>query len=444
MVCRWIKIWRAYGDCIKYFVGEFWSSKRYQRGENIMKILMMNATFVPRKFGGATMFSYNLAKSLVRRKHEVTVYTTDVNDRYSRLSDVYGVKDVEGIKTHYFRNLNNLLASDYRLFLPIGMISSTKREAIKKDIVNVDVIHLHDFRNFQTIIVHYYTKRYAIPYVLDAHGSTPRMTEMKRDFKWLFRWLFDIVFGNRILKGACRCIAETEVGVNEYKELGVNQDKIVLITPPFSIEEFSHLPPPDIFRQKYNIKEKHIVVFLGRIHHIKGIDFLVESFNELIQDRNDVILVVVGPDDGYKSALEELIDKLNLSDKILFTGILSGDDKLSALVDADVLVQTSRYEQGAWAPFEAILCNTPIIVSSNSGAGEDVKKIDAGYLVEWGNKKELEDAMQKILDDPTEAMVKTQKAKEYIIKNLSMEKNVEKYEKVYIDCIKEEQIDRGV
>jgi glycosyltransferase involved in cell wall biosynthesis len=427
----------VHGTSIKYFVGQFWSSKCYKWGENIMKILMMNATFVPRKFGGATMFSYNLAKSLVRRGHEVTVYTTDVNDRYSRLSDVYGVKDVEGIKTHYFRNLNNFLAAEYRLFLPIGMISATKRKAIKKDIVNVDVINFNDFRIFQTIIVHQYAKKYGIPYVVDAHGSTPRMIGGKRGFKWLLRWLVDIAFGNRILKGACRCIAETEVGVNEYKELGVKQDKIVLVTPPFSIEDFSHLPPHGIFRHKYNIKENNIILFLGRMHWIKGLDFLVKSFYELTKDRDNVILVIVGPDDGYKSTLDELIDKLNLSDKVLFTGILSGDDKLSALVDADVVVQTSRYEQGAWAPFEAILCNTPIIVSSNSGAGEDVRKIDAGYLVEWGNKKELKDAMQNILDDPTEALNKTQKAKEYIIKNLSMQKNVEKYEKVYIDCIKE-------
>ena len=281
--------------------------------------------------------------------------------------------------------------------------------------------------------------------MVDAHGSTPRKTGGKRGFKWLLRWLFDIAFGNRILRDACRVIAESEMGVDEYKEVGINRNMILLITPPFPVEEFSQLPPPGIFRRKYNLKEEHIILFLGRIHHIKGIDFLVKSFYELTRDREDVILVIVGPDDGYKSTLDELIGKLNLSDKVLFTGILSGVDKLSALVDANVSVQTSRYEQGAWAPFEAILCNTPIIVSSNSGAGEDVKKIDAGYLVEWGNENELKDAMQKILADPSEAMHKAQKAKEYIIKNLSMEKNIEKYENVYIDCIyKDKQVNTGV
>ena len=386
-----------------------------------MRILQIFNFFSLPHGGGTVAVIYQLSRALTQRGHEVTIYTSDFE-----LDQDY-INSLLGIRVHPFHCWLNLLG----LYIIPDMVKEAKRK-----LKDFDIIHLHCHRSFQNIMIHHYAKKYGIPYVLDAHGSTPRAGKRR------LKWLFDVTFGYKILRDASRVIAETEVGVKEYNELGVKQDKICLITPPFTTEVFSHLPPPGIFRHKHNIKEKHIILFLGRIHWIKGIDFLVESFYELIQDRNDVILVVVGPDDGYKSTLEKLIDKLNLIDKVLFTGFLSGDDMLSALVDADLLVQTSRYEQGAWAPFEAILCNTPIIVSSNSGAGEDVRKIDAGYLVEWGNKKELKDAMQNILFAPAEAMNKTQKAKEYIVSNLSMEKNVEKYEKVYIDCIKEKN--RGV
>ena len=402
-----------------------------------MKILQLTPIFARSKFNGVKAVAYNLSKALVKKGHEVTVYTTDVDAGSSRLRDIQETTNMDGINVRYFKNVSNLLAFKHRLFLPIGIVS-----AIKNEVGSFDIIHSHDFRSFHNIIVHHYAKKYKIHYVVDAHGSTPR-TSVKGKIKWLLRWLFDVIFGYRILRDASRCIAETKVGINEYKELGVKPDNLVSITPPFSIEEFSQRPPSGIFRRKYNIKEKHIILFLGRINLIKGIDFLVESFYELIQDKNDVILVIVGPDDGYKSTLEKLIDKLNLIDKVLFTGFLSGDDKLSALVDADMLVQTSRYEQGTGVPFEAVLCNTPIIVSKNTGSSENVSRIDAGYLVEFGNKKELKNTMQKILDDPTEAMIKTQKAKEYIITNLSMEKNVENYEKLYIDCIKENKLIRG-
>ena len=112
-------------------------------------------------------------------------------------------------------------------------------------------------------------------------------------------------------------------------------------------------------------------------------------------------------------------------------GFLGGADKLSALVDADIVIQTSRYEQGAWAPFEAVLCGTPIIVSSNSGAGEDTARIDAGYLVEYGNIADLKEKMAYVLEHREEALDKTLKAKRYIEENMSMATGVRRYLDLY-------------
>ena len=369
--------------------------------------------------GGTPVVIYNLSRALAQRGHEVVIYTSDF-----KLDQEY-VDSLQGIKVYPFHCWSNLA----QFYLTPGMVGEVKRR-----LKGFDIIHLHCFRSFQNIVIHHYARKYNIPYILDAHGSLPRKYE-RLEPKCFLKWLFDVTFGYRILRDASLVIAETEMGVNEYKQLGVNQDKIVMFPTPFDTEEFSQLPPLGLFKQKYNIKEKHIIMFLGRIHWIKGLDFLVESFYQLAQYRSDVILAIVGNDDGYKSTLDRLIDKLGLSDGVLFTGFLGGKEKLSALVDADVVVQTSIYEQGAGAPFEAILCGTPIIVSSNSGSGENVKKIDAGYLVEYGNKNELRDIIQNILDNPAEAASKTQRAKEYIKSNLSLDKGAEKYEQLYATCI---------
>ena len=381
-----------------------------------MNILQVFDWFSLAHGGGTVDILYRLSRALMQRGHEVVIYTSDFE-----LDQEY-IDSLPGVKVYPFHSRLNLAG----VHLIPGMVGEVRRR-----LKDFDVIHLHCFRSFQNLVLHYYAKRYGVPYVVDAHGSTPRMSGGRRGFKWLLKWLFDVIFGYKLLRDASRVIAQTQVGVREYKELGVSKDKILLIAPPFDIEDFSQLPPPDLFRSRYNIKEKHIILFLGRIHWIKGLDFLVESFNQLTKYKSDAVLVIVGPDDGYKPTLQKLINKLNLSDRVLFTGFLGGEEKLSALVDADLLVQTSRYEQGAWAPFEAILCNTPIIVSSNSGAGEDVRRIDAGYLVEYGNKNELKDKIQYILDSPAEAKKKTQKAREYIKSNLSLDKGIEKYEELY-------------
>jgi len=381
-----------------------------------MKILQVFDWFSLAHGGGTVDILYRLSRALMQRGHEVVIYTSDFE-----LDQEY-IDSLRGVKVYPFHSWLNLPG----VHLTPGMVGEVRRR-----LKDFDVIHLHCFRSFQNIVIHHYARRYGVPYVVDAHGSTPRMAGERRGFKWMLKWLFDVIFGYKLSRDASRVIAQTEVGVSEYKELGVNKGKIILISPPFDIKEFSQLPSPGLFRQKYNVKEKRIVLFLGRIHWIKGLDFLIESFSELAQSKSDAILVIVGPDDGYKSTLDKLIEDLDLSDRVLFTGFLGGEEKLSALVDADLLVQTSVYEQGAWAPFEAILCNTPIIVSSNSGAGEDVKRIDAGYLVEYDNKNELRDVMQYVLDNPSEAQKKTQKAKEYIKSTLSLDKGIEKYEELY-------------
>ncbi|MBI4594856.1 MAG: glycosyltransferase, partial [Candidatus Tectomicrobia bacterium] len=306
-----------------------------------------------------------------------------------------------------------------------------------------DIVHLHAFRSFQNLVICYYARKYGIPYIIDAHGSTRQQFPNDQKGKWVIRWLFDILFGYRMLRNAARAVGETKIGVAEYEQLGVTADKIALVLPPFDTEAFSHLPPHGIFRGKYNLDGKKIVLFLGRIHSVKGLDFLVEGFHELTKTRTDVLLVIVGQDDGYKATLDKLISSLKLGDKVLYTGFLGGQDKLSALVDADVVAQTSVYEQGAWAPIEGALCGTPIVVTGHTGAGEDVKRMDAGYLVEYGNKKQLADILANILRSPDEGRNKAKRAADYVRANLSMNKNIENYEQLYMECLRLKESKRG-
>lgn len=379
-----------------------------------MKILHVFLFFSVKYGGGTVDLVYKLARAQMQRGHDVTIYTGNYKLNKEYLGSLKGVKVIP------FRSWLNS-----GFYIMPGMINEAK-----KNLKDFDIIHLHCYRSFQNIVIHHYAKKYGIPYVLDAHGSVPRFSRKKT-----LKKLFDIIYGYKIMRDASRVIAETETGANEYRKFGIDDKKIVLLSPPFDTDEFSELPISGKFRSKFSIREKHIVMFLGRINWIKGLDFLVESFHELIQHRKDVILVIVGPDDGYRATLEDLIRRLDLGKKVLFTGFFSGEDKLSALKDADIVVQTSRYEEGAWAPFEAVLCGIPIIVTANTGAGEDVKKIDAGYLVEFGNKKDLCDKIQYVLNNPDIAIEKAKKAKNFIENNMSMRKRIHEYEELYETCI---------
>lgn len=391
-----------------------------------MKILMISGVFPPRGFGGTTAVSHTLAKKLVERGHEVTVYTTDVgDDRGSRLN-VQGTKIINGINVHYFKNISNSLAFKHRLFLPIRMIS-----AIRKDIANFDIIHIHGFRGVQDVITHHYAPKYNIPYVLHGHGSIPRSVSKKG-----IKRIFDVLFGYRIIRDASKLIAVSKEEGEHYKQMGAGSEKISVIYNGMDIESFKNLPKYERFRKKYGINGR-MILYLGRINKSKGIDFAIRAFSKLIEEVDDVILVIAGPDDGYKTELEKLMEKLNIRDKVKFTGHVNEDDKISAYVDADLFVHTVRYMGGVGlTPLEAILSGTPVIVTEE--CGEVIKEAKCGYLVEYGDIEGLKEKMKWVIENPEEGEEMVERGKWYIEENLTWDKVVRRVEEVYEDCIESE------
>jgi len=108
-----------------------------------------------------------------------------------------------------------------------------------------------------------------------------------------------------------------------------------------------------------------------------------------------------------------------------------GKEKLSVIKEATVCVQTSRYEQGAGAPFESVLIGTPIIVSDHSGAAEDVMRADGGYLTKFDDTEDLANRLNYVIENLNEAKRKTSKAAKKIKTNQSFLNTLVKYQKIY-------------
>ena len=346
-----------------------------------MKILMITGTFPPRKFGGITKSSYNLAKELVKRGHEVDVCTTDLgNNSNSRLTVGYN-ESIDGINVHYFKNASNILAFNYRLFLPMGFISF-----IKENIRSFDVIHIHDYRSILSIIVSYYSKKCNKPYILQAHGSILPFSN-----KRLVKKIFDFVYGKKILKNASRIIASTELESEHYKSMKLKKN-VEVIPNPIELSSFDHSPKKGNFRKKYGLNNHKIILFLNRINKIKGIDLLLSSYAEL--GMNETILVIVGPDDGYLGEMNKLIKKLGIADKVLYVGPLYGNEKLEAYIDANVYLLPSLFESFGNTVIESLMCGTPVITTENCGNAYLVKNF--GRVVK-ADKKKLNNAIKDVL-----------------------------------------------
>jgi len=384
-----------------------------------MKILMVAPRFSPRSGGGGYVITKNLIKALEKRGHDIGVFTSDyefdINEAY---------KDIN-------QNGKHVWIMPFKTIKTIASMHITKSHSDWRAGVfteDVDIIHMQSARTWQNVVAYSQARKYGIPYVVDAHGFPIQGT-------WLYKLVlkaFDIMFANKIVRNASMCIAETETGKKEYLRAGVKEDRIRIIPCPYDLSIFDNLPERGKWRNRHNVPSgAKIIGFLGGLDKIKGLDFLTKTFANVCQEKDD-ILVLAGTDMGFKKELEVLIKDLRIEDKVIFTGYIYGRDKLEFLVDCDVCVFPSRAEQGLpFAALESMMCGTPIIVTSGTGAAEDVSRMGCGQVVKFGDEEELGLAIKLASNDK----IGVKNGQKYIRANLSMDVNVKKYEEVYRQAI---------
>ncbi|AKB43110.1 MULTISPECIES: glycosyltransferase family 4 protein [Methanosarcina] len=379
-----------------------------------MKILQV-IQFFSSNHGGSAVVPYELSKNLQKRGHEVTVLTTDFQLNNDFIDSLEGV---EVIPFHCQLSIGGLL------------VSPSINKYLNENIAKFDIIHMHNFRTYQNIIVYKYAKKYNIPCILQAHGSVSRIVEKKS-----LKYIYDVSCGNRLLKSVSNVIAVSNVEVNQYLQMNVPLEKVVVIPNGIDIGSFSNLPKKGSFRAKYHINQKHMILYLGRLHERKGIDFLIRSFAELLTEMDNVILVLAGPDDGHLNKAKSIVEELSLNDKVKFTGFISSAEKLEAYMDADVLVYPSVLEIFGLVPFESITCGTPVIVTDDCGCGEFIKKANCGYLVTYGDIIDLKYKIRQILENPDIGSKFVENGNKYITNNLTWPLICKKIETLYEDCI---------
>ena len=208
--------------------------------------------------------------------------------------------------------------------------------------------------------------------------------------------IFDKLWGFDILHDASRVFALTEIEKEQYLKMNVAEEKIEIVPLGINLNEYDLLPDKGNFKSKYDISDSNkLILFLGRIHEIKGLDLLVNAFGRT--DYNNVTLAIVGGDYGFKEKLEELIVKNNLQGKVIFPGVLTGRDKIEALVDCDIFVMPSRYESFTTSGLEAMACCKPLILTKNNHIHTWVKD-NVGLVCEF-DENDLANSIETLLND---------------------------------------------
>lgn len=382
-------------------------------------------------YGGSVRVVAELAARQAARGHAVTVATTDALDAHHRLPS--GRHMVDGVAVHRFRNLSNALAWR-RLFLPLGW-----QRGVAHLLREVDVVHLHEVRSLLNALALPALLRNGVPYVITAHGGLP--PELGRAAA---KRLYDALVGRRLLSHACRLHALTEMERDQYVALGLSSQRIALISNGIDPAAFDFEVDVVAFRRRYGIPEgAPLIGFVGRLNRIKGLDFLIDAFAEVLRHRPEAILLLAGPDDGARSTLEAQVARLGLGAAVRFSGMLEGPQALAAAYRASaVYVLPSRYEMFPTTVLEALLNATPCIVTEQCGLAASLIGADAAHVVPFGDVAALAGAILHVLGDPHAARAQAERGRCYVVEHFGWETVIDRWIQTYRECLQEVKIGR--
>jgi glycosyltransferase involved in cell wall biosynthesis len=391
-----------------------------------MRILIVSPYFYPAQyFGGPVQAAFKVGKELVKRGHEVTVFTSDAKDLDNRLES--GVRKVGGIEVHYFKNLTMLLAKASRLFVTPKLI-----QKLDSDLLSYDIIYANEYTTFQNIMVQKFAKKHGIPYVIQTRGSLPIIGRAGR------KWLFDSLFGHKILRNASAVVALTLAEYSQCRNLGVPAERIAIIPNGIDLVENEVPKSKGFFQRNFGVPaNKKVIFYLGRIHEIKGIDVLVKAFADAKKETDfNALLVISGSDDGYLGKLKALLSSLEIERDVVFTGPLFGKHKFEAYADADVFVLPSYYEAFPNVILEAYSCSTPVIASNVQSISDIVLDQKTGLLFKPADSKSLSKAIQYMLSNQTAAREMGISGRKMVEAQFSIDKIGDSFESLFVKLLK--------
>ena len=348
------------------------------------------------RIGGPVISVSSLAEALARRGHEVIVFTSNSNLDQDLDVPTGRPIDVNGVQVWYFEKsepLKRLFPNVAYLTKSLGYLYSPQMsEALERIVPTVDLLHTHLPFNYPTYAAAHAAFRYRKPLFYHQRGVfDPERLKFRSLKKSIYLRFVEIP----ILKRATTLIALTGKEVEHYRRLGVSTPCRVI---PNGIDAESNAIVQDsAMLESIGIRPEHkVVLFLGRIHPVKGADRLLQAFFQVQQNFPTAVLVMAGPDEfGLEKGFRQRADAAQLTHRIIFPGMVHGKLKAQLLSRADLFCLPSSGEGFSMAILEALAHNTAVLISPGCHFPE-VERAGAGRIV---GCNELSKALSEMLSD---------------------------------------------
>jgi len=352
--------------------------------------------------GGPPVVAAHLAAAQAALGHEVHVLSYPSASGAERLRETLaGIRQFRLVQ-------HDLLPMPGRVEL---LLAGAARREMRRYLPGFDVVHIHAVWDGLAKGAADVARRHRVCYVVAPHGMLDPWSMSQGH--WKKRIALALGY-RRMLEEAAFLHVLNPDERDLLRPLGL-RCPLEVIPNGVAMENFQTLPPKDEFQRSHpELRGQPYILFLSRLHHKKGLDYLASAFAVCAKSNQQVHLVVAGPDHGARGALESQVEGAGLRQRVHIVGPLYGNEKLAALAGASCFCLPSRQEGFSMAIAEAMACGVPVVASegchfpelAECGAGS-VVKLDDGQIAEALVRIVGDGAMQKRMGEAGRRLIES-------------------------------------
>ena len=392
-----------------------------------MKIgIICPASLPATQFGGILFLGVDLARELSNEKHQVTIYTTDLDFANNPKTFNKKLPKEENIQNFKIKR-SHVWFSIKLFFINPGMYFRMMND-------QYDVIHTIGIRSFQSFIAALVAKKKKIPLIISDQGGLTTHPDLQNKGMWtkiLYKIQSPMI--KFVISQAKKIIAANEYEKKIFSEL-TDENKIEVVRNGINLENMKSTVD---FKKKYAISHDYFL-FLGRFHEVKGLDTLLDAMN-LIKNHplmSTTKLVIMGVDFGFEKKMLKMIKEMNLDNVVKIIKNPPREDVISAYSESEFLVLPSRWELSPLTPLEGFAFKKPTISTKAHGIPYTLHDRKDSILVESENFKELSDVIIELLNDKMKCERLGMEGYEYVHKECNSRKMAKQILNIYEKIVK--------
>lgn len=290
---------------------------------------------------------------------------------------------------------NNKTIKHYRVPAEKKWFGMPASEQLCPQLINAlpqqDIVHIHGIWTWEVARVCMASHKLNKPFIVSPHGSFSNIAMQNKSWKKKPAWG---IFFRSCMQNAAAFHVTSEKELMEVRKLGFKQPVAII---PIGID-----PVPLEPSKTVQIDNKRTLLYLGRLHPIKGVELLLECWGALNPClKRNWRLKIVGPaEPEYRRKIAGRIDAMH-EDDIVLSGPVYGDEKWACMAGSDLYVLPSKTENFAISVGEALASGLPVITTTQT-PWQGIEEKGCGWWVQGdfdGIKGALTLAMGKTQDE---------------------------------------------